>query len=285
VSTLTLGTSALARRGLDPRPIVAAAAATGFAAIDLSPAWGELDTFGGAALPAVVRIPPRGSWPLGRPTAVDEAYPRADVVSAVVRALNCGVVVERTVLHKWDPAWSGPRERAHLEALAEELPDGVGLGVACPDSEPAAGLAIASRLEAVSLQLNLANRLAEGAGPTYARQCRVEARAPFDAGSLLPGFLDGLGPTDVRRRVFEPFGAAVRVCSATLARVAEASGLAPPAVALRWVLRHDWISEVCVGAVSVAQVEALADGLAAGPLSDQVASELDGLDWSWRYKP
>lgn len=280
--TLTLGTSGLVLRGLDPRPVVSAAAANGFAAIDVSPSWGDLDRIGRSTLPVVVRVPPRGSWPLGRAPAVEDAYPRADVLDAVARAGACGVV-ERAVLHKWDPGWSGASARARIAELSAALPGGVGLGVACPDSDPAAALDVSPGLEAVSVQYNLANRRAASTGPAYARACRVEARAPLDAGSVLPGFLDGLGPTDVRRRIFEPFGDSVRACSAALAQVANSSGLAPAAVALRWVLRHQWIVEVCVGATSVSQVESLAGAVAAGPLPDDLSAGLDELDWSWRY--
>jgi aryl-alcohol dehydrogenase-like predicted oxidoreductase len=287
VPSLTLGTSGLVSRCTPStrRQVLDAAASHGFSRIDVSLAWGPLGGLNAAGLPAAVRVPAAAHWQPGNAPRADVAYPPDAVTRALAEAHGAGLAIDVALLHKWDPTWSDQRAIELLDRFSHDCERaGVAFGVACPDSHPAAAVPAAPALSVVSVQFNIANQQARHTAAAYARDdCPISARAPLDAGSLLPGFFDQLPDSDSRRKVFQPFADPAQRCAATIRRIGLDHGIAPSDVAIRWVIGHPWVDDVCVGATNVDQIDQLARAWKAGPLPAAARGPLAHADWSWRY--
>ncbi|MGQ0826372.1 MAG: aldo/keto reductase [Actinomycetota bacterium] len=260
--------------------VVAAAADAGFGAIDVSRSWGPLELLSGTRLPVHLRVSPVNARPGEHGPSIAEAYPAHDLVAEIDAARCAGLELARVTFHTWFSSWAGNVDASELLGLVRN--QDVAVGIACPDSNPDAALAVASDVDAISLQLNVSNQRSTRYGSVYRDAgCAVEARAPFDAGAAV-----GVALYDhdaARRRVFAPFEPEVRRLVRTVEVASAAAELTPAELCVRWVVSHPWVTELCVGASSEAQIGEIAQAAAAGPLDPSLVQSLEAVDWSWRY--
>ena len=290
-ASLSLGVARIDRDFSGLAELLARASET-FQLLDLCPGWGPpLRDLRQWKKPVQVRVAPqRYPAPPGESARFDELYPTAAVISAVERVAAAGFTVENVVLHKWASnvcrLYDGTRALGNLRELCNSR-FGAGLGIACLDSHPADGLAVARAVDWCSVQFNLSNQRARGVGASYrSAGCQVEVRAPLDAGFLLRRVVQTLPRSDPRHAHFARFQAFALRAADELAQVAQAEQLDPAVLAVAWVLAHDWVDRVCIGASDPAQLrDAETALLVASRIGHRLVSteQLRRVDWSWRY--
>jgi aryl-alcohol dehydrogenase-like predicted oxidoreductase len=230
------------------------------------------------------KVPPKNwEWPARAGVPVAEVFPGRWIRECTERSLrNLGVErIDVQQLHVWSDEWVGDGD--WLETIEELKADGKirAFGVSINDHEPANALRLleTGAVDTFQVIYNVFDQSPEDELFPAVQEADVGviARVPFDEGALTGSitpettfagddFRRDYFAGDRKKEVWQRVEAILRDLDVPLARL--------PELALRFCLSHPAVSTVIPGMRSLKNVEANADAVEKGPLSE---TELDVL--------
>lgn len=246
----------------------------------------------GKRLYTATKIPPKNfKWPSRREFTLDDCFPPDHIEQYVHSSLeNAGLEsFDLIQFHTWEDSWiADDRWVRKLDDLRRQ---GLihAIGISINRWEPWNGVkAVKSGLiDAVQVIYNIFDQSPEDElfPACQAHDVAVIARVPFDEGTLT-GMLtkDSKWPEgDWRNTYFVPENLIPAVERADrLKPIAAAAGLTMPEMALRFILNNPTVSTIIPGMRKIRNVESNIAASDAGPLQDELHTQLRVFRWDRR---
>jgi aryl-alcohol dehydrogenase-like predicted oxidoreductase len=246
----------------------------------------------GIRLFTATKIPPKNRrWPSRREFTLDDCYPPDYIEEYVHRSLeNLGVdSIDLIQFHTWEDGWLSDRRWARkLDDLRRQgLLNAVGISINRWEPWNGVETVRSGLIDAVQVIYNIFDQNPEDELFPACREkdVAVIARVPFDEGSLTGTLtLDSKWPADDwRNSYFVPKNLKDSVEHADRLKPLLPPGMSMPKMALRFILSNPDVSTIIPGMRKLRHVESNIACSDAGPLPENLLSEL--REHRWDRKP
>ena len=242
----------------------------------------------GKRLYTATKIPPKNAtWPSRRGFTLDQTYPPDHIREYTEKSLhNLGLDrVDLQQFHVWEDAWARDErwQRAVDDLKREGLIGAIGISINRWEPWNALETVRTGQLDAVQVIYNIFDQAPEDELFPVCREQHVAviARVPFDEGSLT-GMLtkESRWPEgDWRNTYFVPENLRASVEHADALKPLVPPEMTMPELALRFILSNPDVSTVIPGMRKARHVETNIATSDAGPLADELRSQLRTHRW------
>jgi aryl-alcohol dehydrogenase-like predicted oxidoreductase len=242
----------------------------------------------GKRLYTATKIPPRNfQWPSRRGDALAAAFPPDHIREYTEKSLtNLGLPqVDLIQFHVWEDDWAADEgwQRAVDDLKRERLVQAVGISINRWEPWNAIRTLRTGMIDAVQVIYNIFDQAPEDELFPVCRELAIGviARVPFDEGTLT-GTLTKTSrwpAGDWRNTYFVPENLVPSVERADALKPLLPLGMTMPDLALRFILANPDVSTVIPGMRKPAHIRANIAAGDAGPLADELLSQLRGHRW------
>ncbi len=240
---------------------------------------------------AATKIPPKNlQWPSRRTFTLEDCFPPDHIEDYIHRSLrNLGVSrIDLIQLHTWEDAWlADDRWNRKLEEVKKQgLIGAIGISMNRWEAWNGIEAVRAGVVDAVQVIYNVFEQSPDDGLVPACREkdVAVIARVPFDEGSLTGSLTKSSRwpEGDWRNTYFVPENLSLTVDRVEALKPLVPAGSTLPELALRFILANPTVGTVIPGMRKLANVEANAAAIDAGPLPAPLHQELRKHRWDRR---